>query len=102
MPIVAAAAIAPFVPLPEDPEAKAWAVTRPAREQRVTLPRPDKQARQEWKMVPMAGGPAVYTSCVGPDRLYAMNKVAWRGTEGLWPDAALTVAPGACRARAKR
>lgn len=57
---------------------------------------------QDWKMVPMSGGPAVYTACVDGDRLFAMNKTAWRHAAGLWPDVALTVAPGACRGPKRR
>jgi hypothetical protein len=56
---------------------------------------------QEWKMVVMSGGPAVYTACVEGDRLFAMNKLAWKNTAGLWPDVSLAVSPGACRARSK-
>lgn len=88
------------LPIPEDPEAKAWAVS--SRQSRVVLPAPDKPKEKAWKTVPMSGGPAVYTACVEGDRLFAMNKTAWRGTDGLWPDVALTVAPGACKARVKR
>jgi hypothetical protein len=85
------------LPEREDPEALAWKVA--TIQQRVLLPRAQAPVSQMWKMVPMSGGPAVYTACVEGDRLFAMNKQAWRGTDGLWPDVALAVSPGACRAR---
>lgn len=101
LPVVVVEAITPFVPEQEDPEARAYRVVSP-RQSRVVLPAPDKPKEQTWRTVPMTGGPAVYTACVDGDRLFAMNKTAWRGTAGLWPDVALTVSPGACKPRAKR
>lgn len=49
-----------------------------------------------WTQQPMTGGPSLYWACVNGDLIYAIQARAWRGTDGLWPDASLAVAPGKC------
>jgi len=57
---------------------------------------PKTEGGRVWEMIPMSGGPAVYTACVKGIRLYAMNQRAWREGSGLEPGAALAAVAVPC------
>lgn len=56
----------------------------------------------EWTLLPMTGGPAIYTACVGvggsnsprATRIFALQPLASRATNGLWPGASIAAVPG--------
>jgi hypothetical protein len=61
-----------------------------------TLPPPPSQAAGVWKEKAMVNGPTLYWTCVGGDKIYAMQELAERARTGLWPGASIAVAAGGC------
>ena len=58
-----------------------------------TVPRVPRSAT--WVLQPMTGGPSVYVACVNGTWLYALQPLASRMTDGLWPGASIA-AHGRC------
>lgn len=50
-----------------------------------------------WFQTVMTGGPSLYWTCVNGDRVYALQPLASRATNGLWPGASIAVVGGGCR-----
>jgi hypothetical protein len=50
-----------------------------------------------WVQMVMTGGPSLYWTCVNGDRIYALQPLASRASNGLWPGASITVVGGRCR-----